>query len=72
MFDLDIYSTGLFAALALGLIAWLVHIPLENAGVADLWSPFFVLMAAVYILAAPVVADRSYLVFFRRPSGVRV
>ena len=65
MFDLDIYSTGLFAALALGLIAWLVHIPLENAGVADsFWSPFFVLMAAVYILAAPVVADRSYLVFF--------
>ena len=65
MFDPDIYSTGLAAALALGLVAWLVHIPLRDAGVADsFWALFFMAMGGVYITTAPQVADRSYLVFF--------
>ncbi|MFN2166177.1 MAG: DUF1295 domain-containing protein [Anaerolineae bacterium] len=65
MFDLDIFAAGLAAALALGLTAWLVHIPLRNAGVADsFWALLFMAMGAVYLMTAPEVGDRSYLVFF--------
>lgn len=65
MFDLGIYSTGLAAALFLGLIAWLVHIPLRNAGVADsFWALFFIASGGVYLMTAPEVGDRSYLVLF--------
>ncbi len=65
MFDLDLYGVGLAVALALGLVGWLVSIPLKNAGIADsLWPLFFVLLGLAYVLGTPDPNARSYLVFF--------
>jgi steroid 5-alpha reductase family enzyme len=65
MFDLDLYLRGLAVALLVGVAAWLLHIPRRDAGLADsFWSAFFVATAAVYLLGAPQVSERAYLVFF--------
>ncbi|QVL48215.1 MAG: DUF1295 domain-containing protein [Thiocapsa sp.] len=65
MFDLDLYLTGLGAALGMGLGAWLVSLKLNDVSIVDsLWSLFFLLMAAVFLLGAPEVGERAYLVFF--------
>jgi steroid 5-alpha reductase family enzyme len=63
--DLELYATGLAAALGMGVGAWMVSIPKRDVSIVDsLWSLFFLLMAAVYVLGASAVSDRSYLVFF--------
>ncbi len=65
MFDLDLYLAGLAAALAMGLGAWLVSLKLNDVSIVDsLWSLFFLLMTAVFLLGAPQVGERAYLVFF--------
>lgn len=63
MFDLDLYVLGLTVALVLGVIAWLIHIPREDAGIADTVWPLLVLaMTAIYGLAGPLVSARATLV----------
>lgn len=65
MFDLDLYLAGLAAALAMGLGAWLVSLKLNDVSIVDsLWSLFFLLMTAVFLLGAPQVGERAYLLFF--------
>lgn len=65
MFDLDLYALGLAYALALGLVAWLMHIPRKDAGIADsFWSIYFLAMAGVYALAGPLASERAVLVLF--------
>lgn len=65
MFDLDLYLAGLGAALGMGLGAWLVSLKLNDVSIVDsLWSLFFLLMAAVFLLGAPEAGERAYLVFF--------
>lgn len=65
MFDLDLYGLGLAWSLGLGLIAWLVHIPRRDAGVADsFWSLYFVAMAGVYGLSGALASERAVLVLF--------
>jgi steroid 5-alpha reductase family enzyme len=62
---LDLYLQGLAVALLVGILAWLLHIPRRDAGLADpFWSVFFVGTAAVYLLGAPQLGERAYLVFF--------
>ena len=62
-FDPNLYALGLASALGLGVIAWLLHIPRRNAGVADsFWSIFFLVLAALYALAGPLASDRALLV----------
>ncbi|EGV16063.1 DUF1295 domain-containing protein [Thiocapsa marina] len=65
MFDLGLYLAGLGAALVMGLGAWLVSLKLNDVSIVDsLWSLFFLLMAAVFLLGAAEVGERAYLVFF--------
>jgi steroid 5-alpha reductase family enzyme len=65
VFDLDLYVLGLVAALSMALGAWLVSIKLNDVSIVDsLWSLFFLLMTGVFLLAAPEVGERAYLVFF--------
>jgi len=54
MFDLDLYLTGLGAALGMGLGAWLVSLKLNDVSIVDsLWSLFFLLMVAVFLSGHP-------------------
>ena len=63
--DLDIYVAGLAAAMGMAIVTWLFSIPLRDVSIADpAWPPLFILMAVIYILMAPEVGTRSYLVFF--------
>lgn len=65
MFDLDLYLLGLAAALGLGLGAWLVSIKLGDVSIVDsLWSVFFLLMTTLFLIGAPEVSERAYLVYF--------
>jgi steroid 5-alpha reductase family enzyme len=65
VFDLDLYLAGLATALAIGVVAWLIHIPRKDAGVADsFWAVFFVAMTGVYLLGAHQVGERGFLVLF--------
>lgn len=65
MFDLDLYGLGLACALALGMLAWLIHIPRGDAGVADsFWSLYLLAMASVYALSAPNAGERAVLALF--------
>jgi steroid 5-alpha reductase family enzyme len=65
MFDLDLYGTGLGYALGLGILAWLIHIPRKDAGVADsVWPLSFVVMTGVYTLDSPMASERAVLVLF--------
>jgi steroid 5-alpha reductase family enzyme len=65
MFDLELYGLGLACALALGILAWLIHLPRGDAGVADsFWSLYFLAMAGVYALSAPAAGERAVLVLF--------
>ena len=65
MFDLELYAAGLAGALGMGIGAWLVSIPKRDVSIIDsLWSLFFLLMATIYVLFAPSVGERAYLVFF--------
>ncbi|WP_295403503.1 DUF1295 domain-containing protein [uncultured Thiocystis sp.] len=64
MFDLQIYSLGLAAALTLGLGGWIASLPLKDVSIVDsLWSLFFLLMGAIYLLLAPAWGARALLVF---------
>jgi steroid 5-alpha reductase family enzyme len=65
VFDLELYAAGLAAALGMAVGAWLVSIPKRDVSIVDsLWSLFFLVMTAVYLLMAPSVGDRAYIVFF--------
>jgi steroid 5-alpha reductase family enzyme len=65
MFDLDLYGLGLAYALALGMLAWLIHIARGDAGIADsFWSLYFLAMASIYALSTAVAGDRAVLVLF--------
>jgi len=60
--ELSIYLTGLAAALALGAGAWVLSLPRHSVSHVDsFWSLFFLLMASVYALMAPALAERAYL-----------
>lgn len=64
MFDIGVYFTALGVALALGLIGWLVSIPLKNVSFVDsMWSMFFLVMGLVYLVSAPEQSSRAWLVF---------
>ncbi len=63
MFDLGIFGTGLALALGLAAIGWVGSVALRNAGLADsLWPLFFVLLGLGYVLAAPALGARAWLV----------
>jgi len=65
MFDLDTYGLGLAYALALGILAWLIHVPRSDTGVADsFWSLYFLTMASVYAFCGPLASERAVLVLF--------
>ncbi len=65
MLDLDIYTAGLTAVMGIGIGAWGLSIPLRDVGIADpLWPLLFVVMSVIYLISAPEVGTRSYLVFF--------
>jgi steroid 5-alpha reductase family enzyme len=65
VFDLDLYLMGLGAALGMGVGAWLVSLKVNDVSIVDsLWSLFFLLMTAVFLLGAPEVGERAYLLFF--------
>ena len=65
MFDLDIYAAGLTAAIGAAIGTWLLSILLRDVSIADaVWPLLFALMATIYVLMAPEVGTRSYLVFF--------
>ncbi|AGA91154.1 putative membrane protein [Thioflavicoccus mobilis 8321] len=62
MFDLGIYFSGLVAAFAMGFGAWLLSLPRHSVSHVDsFWSLFFLLMASVYAVMAPALAERAYL-----------
>lgn len=62
MFDLDLYALGLAMALVLGLVAWLIHIPRADVGIADtFWSLLILAMATIYGLAGPLISERAIL-----------
>ena len=65
MFDLAVYGYGLAVAMAMAVLGWLASIRLRDAGIADLlWSPYFAVMAGVYVLSAPSPGGRALLVLF--------
>jgi steroid 5-alpha reductase family enzyme len=65
VFDLDIYAAGLAAALGTAVAAWLISIPRRDVSIVDsLWSLFFIVMTMVYLLLAPAVTERAFLVLF--------
>jgi len=65
MFDLDLYAIGLACALGLETLAWLIHVPRKDAGVADsFWPLSFVAMTGVYAMTSPMTSERGMLVLF--------
>lgn len=65
MSDLDIYGTGLAVALAIGVVTWLASIPRRDVSIVDsVWSLFFLALTLTYLLLAPALVDRAYVVLF--------
>ena len=65
MFELDVYGSGLAVALMIAVAAWLVSIPKRDVSFVDsLWSLFFLAMMLTYLLQAPGVVERAYVVLF--------
>jgi steroid 5-alpha reductase family enzyme len=62
MFDWSTYLHGLAAVAAFSVAFWLLSLPLRNVSIVDSgWSLMFLLLAAVYAYAAPVLAPRAAL-----------
>ena len=56
MFDLTAWLWALLVLLALGVVTWIISLPLRNASIVDsLWSLLFV--AAAYTYAATTGAE---------------
>nr|WP_242467431.1 DUF1295 domain-containing protein [Thiocapsa imhoffii] len=62
---MNLYLSGLVAALGLGLGGWLLSLKMNDVSLVDsLWSLFFLLIATVFLLGMAEVSERAYLVFF--------
>jgi steroid 5-alpha reductase family enzyme len=65
VFDLTLYLAGFAAALLFALGGWLVSLKTNDVSIVDsMWSLFFLLMASIFMIGAPEVVERGYLVFF--------
>jgi steroid 5-alpha reductase family enzyme len=65
MFDVQVYGAGLAVALVMGLLGWLVSLARHNLSIADsVWPLYFVGMTIIYIVLAPALAERAYLLLF--------
>jgi steroid 5-alpha reductase family enzyme len=65
VFDLNIYGAGLAVGLGIGIALWLVSIAKRNVSIVDpVWSLFFLAMTLTYLLLAPALVERAYLVLF--------
>lgn len=65
MFDLNLYAAGLAVGLGIGVSAWLFSLAKHDVSIVDsLWSLFFLAMMLTYLLLAPAVVERAYLVLF--------
>ena len=63
MFDLHPIATGLLVVLAAASVTWLLSLVLRDVSIVDsMWSLFFLLAAAVYIAATPLVGPRAMLI----------
>jgi len=61
--DWSLFLPGLAVTLALGLLGWLVSLPLRNVNLVDsLWSAFFLAATLAYILGAAAEGPRAMLV----------
>jgi len=65
MFDLGIYAAGLAVALGIAVALWLVSIAKRNVSIVDpVWSLFFLAMLLTYLVLAPGLAERAFLLLF--------
>lgn len=63
MFDLHPIATGLLIVLAAASATWLLSLALRDVSIVDsMWSLFFLMAAAVYIAATPLVGPRAMLI----------
>jgi steroid 5-alpha reductase family enzyme len=63
--DIDVYASGLAAALGIAIGGWLVSLRHGDPGIAvPLWPTSILLMTAVYMLSAPAPGERAYVVVF--------
>jgi steroid 5-alpha reductase family enzyme len=65
MFDVQVYGAGLAVGLVMGVLGWLVSLARRSVSVADsVWPLLFVGMTITYILLAPPLAERAYVLLF--------
>jgi len=65
MFDLHIYAAGLAVGLGIGIATWLVSIAKRNVSIVDpVWSLFFLAMTLTYLILAPALGERAYILLF--------
>jgi steroid 5-alpha reductase family enzyme len=65
MFDLGIYASGLAVGLVIAVSAWLVSVAKQDVSIVDsLWSLFFLALTITYVVMAPALSERAYLVLF--------
>lgn len=65
MFQLELYVHGLFVALSLAVVVWLVSVAKRDVSIVDsMWSIFFLVMATLYLHESPDPGQRGYLLLF--------